>query len=274
MIPAAQTKILFFKLGVLAAALHPRLPGDSRWSIGGKLSRPFRQVLLVLVALGFVRVFTSQRETKSLLFSDALGVVEVVGITFLCFLTPFILQCWLADVINIGGRPGANLKPWLYVAAILSVLGVVLSRTVHPNLWLFKKIANVVSAPLVLNTLGMYNSITTPDHGRGTVMSQTLMIVEYWHVATQLLCAVGYALNNHEPEEKDEQWEAFLRASREIAFVSDWTRVLCHALMLNMLDEMCHVRHVRSDPVPPENGSPESGNALVATNRKQHTQAT
>jgi hypothetical protein len=100
--------------------------------------------------------------------SDILGVVEVIGLTFLCFLTPYVLQRGLASYFRI--TPGQDLKLPLYPATLLSFLGVFLSRMVHPNFWALKKIANMVLGPRMIQTLRSYNSFTTREsHGRGFI---------------------------------------------------------------------------------------------------------
>ena len=88
-------------------------------------------------------------------------------------------------------------------------------------------------------------------------MSQALMTVEYWHMVVQSLCAIGYAFDSRLPEEQDIQLDAVLRAFRGIAFASDWTRVLCHALLLNLLDELCQVQRTTHSPDCDTGGAPE-----------------
>ena len=54
------------------------------------------------------------------------------------------LQCGLSDFFfNI--RPGESLRIPLYLAVLLSFLGVTLSRAVHPNFWVLRNLANAVS---------------------------------------------------------------------------------------------------------------------------------
>lgn len=63
----------------------------------------------------------------------------------------------------------------------------------------------------------------------------------------QLACAAGYAFDRHvtDPSEMTGM-DAVLEASRSVAFLADWTRVLIHALFLNIIDEMGHL-HVFDD---------------------------
>ena len=177
-------------------------------------------------------------------FADILGIIQVVSLSFLCFLTPFVLQTWMVRRINIpGGKPGSNLIGPLYGSGLLSILGVILCRTVHPNLWFIKRLGNIVSTPSILQTMKMYNSLTSVGghhEGRGTITGQTMVIVEYWHLITQLLCVIGFALDKrHTNNDGDNsQWDNCLKAFRDIAFVSDWTRVCVHGMFINLLDEM------------------------------------
>lgn len=127
MISAEQIEHRFFILGVVAAAVIPRQPSDHSgyWSVGGRLSHNFRKLLLAIAGVNMCRLFLSddvprEHSGNYQLGSDILGVVEVTGLTFLCFLTPYVLQCGLSDFFNI--RPGESLKFPLYLAVLLSFL--------------------------------------------------------------------------------------------------------------------------------------------------------
>lgn len=121
-------------------------------------------------------------------FADILGIIQMVSLSLLCFLTPYVLQTWMAQRINIpGGKPGSNLIGPLYGSGLLSILGVILRRAVHPNLWCIKRLGNIVSTPAILQTMKMCNSLTSAGghhQGRGTITGQTIVIVEYWHLKT------------------------------------------------------------------------------------------
>jgi hypothetical protein len=249
MISEVQLNHRFFILGVVAAAVIPRhnvQSTDRWWSIGGRLSHNFRKLLLVIVAVNLCRLVIysdgDQESSKYQLGSDLLGVVEVTGLTFLCFLTPYVLQQGLSEYFHIV--PGKSLKFPLIMAALLSFLGVSLSRLVHPNFWALKKLANAVSGPPVISTLRSYNSFTTSEsHGRGHVFAQTVTVIEYWHLALQLCCAAAYAFNREAIETDEETLlDRTMKAARSIAFAADWTRVLVHALFMNQLDEMYNTR--------------------------------
>lgn len=264
MISETQLNHRFFVLGVLAAAVIPRQPSDDKvrwWSIGGRLSHNFRKLLLVIVAFNLCRLFLSSDDPQTSTYqlgSDVLGILEVTSLTLLCFNTPYVLQKGLSQFRNIV--PGQNLKRPLYLAAILSFLGVVLSRTVHPNFWALKKLANAVSGPPIISTLGWYNSFTTSQtHGRGFVFAQTVIVIEYWHLILQLLCATAYALDSGMiGTDAETLLDRTMKAARSIAFAADWTRVLVHAMFMNQLDELYHTSDFRDD-ANGEGNSPSSG---------------
>lgn len=254
MISNDQITHRFFVLGVAAAAVIPRQPSDHAgyWSVGGRLSHNFRKMLLAIVAVNFCRLFLSDDvpPEKSGLYqleSDLLGVVEVTGLTFLCFGVPYVLQEGLSAFFLI--TPGQGLKVPLCLAAILSFLGVILSHSVHPNFWALKKLANAVTGPPVIRTLLKYNEFSTRRaHGRGFVFAQTVLVIEYWHFILQILCTVAYALNRHTNGTTEETiFDRALHATRSIAFAADWTRVLMHATFLNQLDEMHHTWNFNDD---------------------------
>lgn len=143
---AAHIAQRFLIIGVTAAAVRTRIQFDRPCTIGGDLSRNFRKLLLGIVAVNFLRLVLPGSRTwkdSSGLFVDLLGVVEVTGLTFLCFLTPYILETRLRNYISVP-RPGGNFYRPLLGAVFLSCLGVVLSRSVHPNLWCLKKLANAM----------------------------------------------------------------------------------------------------------------------------------
>lgn len=192
--------------------------------------------------------------------SDLLGIVEVVAIGFLCFLPTYILQTWLCELINLPwGRPGSNLIQLLVITAILSLSGVVLSHTVEGRWWCLKKIANVVSVPPILATLNLYNSISTQGghhNGRGTLIAQSLYVIECWFLITQLMSAVGYMFQQYGVVWN--QTQHVLAAFRDVAFTSDWLRVLGHSVFFNLIDELHHI-HRNPNPDSTREGEDESG---------------
>lgn len=275
MISEEQLNKRFFILGVLAAAVIPRhvvtnqLHDNRSWLStkigGGMLSHNFRKLLLVIAMVNLCRLFVSNdvppedsSSGRSQLWSDVLGIFEVTLLTFLCFLTPYVLQVGLSQFFNIV--PGRDLLGPLISSALLSILGVTLSRSVHPNFWALKKLANAASGPPVMRTLKSYNTFTTShSHGRGLVLAQTLSVIEHWHLFLQLSCAAAYAFNRHETAVEETMLDRIMAATRSIAFAADWTRVLFHATFLNQLEEMYGSIYFDHNPVEEGNGSGGDG---------------
>ena len=294
MIAAAEIFKRLFIWGVTAVALVPRQHiDDSSFNlssiIGGRLSYSFKKLLLALVAVNFVRLVLKDSSIKDQfqLLRDLLGILQQVGISFLCFLTPYILQTWLAPLIHIGGRPGQNLMPTLYASTALSVMAAILSRLVHPNFWALRKLGNAMSSIPVLNTLRQFDAVTTRGgihQGRGTIMSQSVRMVEYWYLVIQLLGVIGFLMNNGakvvvmvqnkashlmamnesgiqqppEPEyQEGGQWDQIWSAFRDASFVLDWTRILTHALFINQLDELYLSSSSSSSPTSNGDGNDE-----------------
>ena len=255
MIPASLISEQLFILGVTAVAVLPRLPSDkTHCSIGGgNVGHPFRRLLLVLAGLNLTRCFVSARVDSStwIFIAGLLNASGIIAQNFLCLLTPYLLQKWLSNCINI--RPGQDLTSWLWVVSILGVVGVYLSRAVHPRFFALEELAHAMSCVPVISTLKIYNRVTTPAHGRGTVMAQTVLLVEYWHIIAQIACAIGYAFGDDllvaemggavtASHEDSNQIVALLHALRDSDFMTDWSRVLVHAIFMNQLDELSYVR--------------------------------
>jgi hypothetical protein len=261
MVAPDQIAKRFLIVGVAIAAVRPRMPFDKPFSVGGRLSNGFRKLLLGIVAVNFSRLFLSG-EGELGLFSDLLGVVEVTGLTVLCFLTPYILETKLTNFIHV--RPGRSFYVPLTAAAVLSFLGVVLSRTIHPNLWCLKKLANAVSGPPVIMILRQFNLVTTARaHGNGFMVGQATLSIEYWYLWLQIACAIGYGLDRHVAEEDANGWDDFLQAARSVAFMGDWTRVLMHALFLNGIDEMNHLNVFRGGDEEDQQSSRATGSETI-----------
>ena len=231
----------FFLLAVMVIAVAPRMPLDDRWSIGGNLSNNFRKLVL---AIGLTNLF------KNIVLHDGydglslvLLALEGVSLTFLSLLTPYLLRVWMEERINIpGGRqPGKGLLPWVQAFVVLTSIGVVLRMWTHKMVfWVFKKIADMLSFIPVMRTLQLYNSITTAQvlyPGRGSVLSQIVVVAEYYSLVSngcdvfvkslQLLGFLGTGIND----------TVFMRGIYMNIFYANYTRVLCHSIMLNVLDE-------------------------------------
>lgn len=243
-----------FTLGIAAVAILPRMPSDeSNCTVGGKLSYPFRRALLGLTMIGIIRTIGFHLHHPNSVFlrtlDVALGTLHVVGQSFLCLTTAYILQCQLSNFINIeGGTPGRSLVPALVIVLILAILGAALSEVVHPNFWCLVNLAEAYSCFPVLKTLRLYASVTTlggRQHGRGPILVQILMVIEYWYLTTSLLSFVGEAADDvHENLDQAEgrPIQILLQAIRhnQDNGVDDWTRLVLHSVFLNSIDELQH----------------------------------
>jgi hypothetical protein len=245
-----------FVMGVVAATVVPRLPNDeSWWSIGGNISHPFRRMVVILALLHAFRVFclpSQGLESDSLVYV-LLKVTESFWLCFICLLTPYLLQLRLVNLINIGGRPGQNIMPWLYANMVLQFLGMALSSYFHSDsFWGIKKLGDALSGPPVIRTVKLYSSITTVNtnagsngRGRGFVMAQMILALEYWNLAVTLLSAMAYFLDqkSHTTIENTNQFDSMeevFAGLRTSGSYSTWTRVLAHGMLLNSIDEAQH----------------------------------
>jgi hypothetical protein len=238
-----------FTLGVAALAVCPRMPSDDpdKLTIGGRLSFPFRRALLSLVLLGMVRVLFCHTLFPGLVSLDAiLGTIHVVGQSFLCLTTAYLLQVQLSNVININ--PGSSLMPLLTAVAVLTILAFALAQTIHPNYYCLEHLAEALSCYGVLHTLQTYSSVTAPNsNGRGPFLTQLVRLTEYWFLITSVLAFVGEAthgflLTKFHHDDEDHPIVVLLEAFRQNqdSGVDDWTRLLIHSIFLNSLDEMQH----------------------------------
>ena len=249
-----QLAMTLFHVGIALATIYPRLPSDLPFpkSIGGDLSHPFRKILLGLTLLNVIRLFTFSNlkfdgpyssstqmkdDTTQQLVNMAYlasSAVESFFRSFLCLLTPYLLQCQLQNRINIR-RPGLNLMIWVYLVLFLNILGcIVVEVTGDQKYWGIKKLGDALSFPPVYKTLTLYSSIMTQGGrypGRGDMTGQTLMIVEYLAVTATLLSAFGYFGIN------DPDYKATMASFRVVGSFANMTRVLCHAMLMNSKDE-------------------------------------
>jgi hypothetical protein len=240
-----------FTLVIAAVAVLPRMPSDaSGCTIGGKLSHPFRRSLIFLVGINVIRVVgchlhhpdSLQLKTLDLI----LGTTHVVGQSFLCLTTAYILQCQLSNYININ--PGRDLLPVLCVVFGLTVLGAVLSEVRNPNFWCLVNLAEGISCWPVLRTLKTYASVTTvggQHQGRGSILIQTLRTMEVCYLTTCVLSFFAEMLDDihGNPDLAEGRplkivFEA-IRQNQDNG-IDDWTRLLVHSIFLNSIDEMEH----------------------------------
>mmetsp|Transcript_3233 Transcript_3233/g.9195 ORF Transcript_3233/g.9195 Transcript_3233/m.9195 type:complete len:310 (+) Transcript_3233:1175-2104(+) len=244
-----------FTLGVATLAVAPRMPFDDARTVGGKLSFPFRRALLALVAIGMFRVVVCHILFPGLSSLDAiLGTTHVIGQSFLCLTTAYLLQLQLSQVINI--TPGSSLTTVLVSVAMLTLMGEIGSSTVHPNLSSLVHLAQALSSYGVLETLRTYANVMAPNSsGRGPFLTQLLRLTEYCFMATSVLAFLGEASDgfiltkfHHDggvagvDVEQDHPIVVLLKALEynQDSGVDDWTRLLIHSIFLNSLDEMQH----------------------------------
>lgn len=292
-----------FSLGIAAIAVIPRMPfegsnnnyGSSSnscmagRSIGGRLSNPFRKVMLFLVAIGLVRVVGCHLhltpDSTTLLVTDTvLGTIHVVGQSFLCLTTAYILQKQLAQYINIpGGRPGKSLVPFLGIIFVLAALGSIATTFFQRhNSWCLVNLAEAISCYPVLQTLQMYTSVTAAssaagsnsmnhrhnDIFRGPILTQMLTVTEIWYFIASALSFVAEAFKTSNGTDEERVVGATLYILFQAAVgqhhdtgVSDWTRLLMHSVFLNSIDELQHM----SPPSASTVGSSGDNNTTATT---------
>jgi hypothetical protein len=234
-----------FVLAVTAIAIVPRMPFDTPLSIGGNLSSSFRKLVLFICSLNMTRFLLFVNQSNELkLF---LTTLEGISISFLSLLTPYLFRVWLSDRINVPGgrRPGRALMPWVYTFAILSLLGFFLQSFYgSKHLWIFKKIADALSFIPVQRTLHLYNSFTTADArypGRGSVLAQIVLVGEYYALFAHLRDIVIKGLEfSGALDESTAEKNLFIKALYTDNLYASYTRILCHSILLNALDEMQH----------------------------------
>lgn len=233
-----------FLIVVMVIAIAPRMPLDEPlpWSIGGNLSHSFRKLVLFTGMCSMVRNTVLKDEFGGL--SLVLLAVEGVSVTFLSLLTPYLLRVWIEERINIpGGRlPGKGLMPWVRSFVVLNLVGVLLRTFTHrTELWMFKKLADMLSFIPVMRTLKMYNSVTVGQvryPGRGSVLTQVVVVAECYALFVNGCDVLSKAL----------EFSGLLDASTFNdmplmqglflnIFYATYTRILCHSIMLNILDE-------------------------------------
>lgn len=233
-----------FLVVVMFIAIAPRMPLEEPlpMSIGGNLSNMFRKLVLVIGLCSLLRntFFKDCFDGLSLV----LVAFEGVSLTFLSLLTPYLLRVWMEDRINIPGsrQPGKGLMPWVQSFVVLSLIGVILRTLTHKmEFWIFKKVADMLSFIPVMRTLQLYNSITTAQvryPGRGSVLSQVVVVAEFYSlfangcdVLSKALEILG-VLDAITVDTTDLMQGIYLNV-----FYANYTRVLCHSVMLNVLDE-------------------------------------
>jgi hypothetical protein len=236
----AAKDIVAVALTVLAVS--PRLPDDRPFTLGGKLTNRFRLLVVIILILHIARSTVGEFAIHWLGTQILLGVLETIGGSFGVLYTPYLLQVWLSSRINVG-RPGENLKFWWFAITTISVLGGILSETVSYHFWALKKVANAISVYPVWKTLKTYNSVTMlggPYPGRGSVLSQLVSHCELYVLLTNLadiFQGLVFIAGWKDKNDSQDNEVAFLMALVHSSGFAAWIRLLCHSILLNVLDE-------------------------------------
>lgn len=243
-----------FTLGILAIAVLPRLPHDVGCGVGGRQSHRFRKALIGLVCFTTLRtaLFHFRDISGALVIVDgALGTIHVVGQSFLCMSTAYLLQTRLVNVVNISGQvPGRSLVPKLGAVLLLTVLGSIGSSAKSPNLWCLVNLAEAISCQPVIQTLRQYTAVSFVGNGRrpsilqGPIITQMLLVCEYWYLVTSVLNFLAEATDHAALVDRDTPLALLLAAIRhnQDNGINDWTRLLLHAVFQNSLDELQSVQ--------------------------------
>lgn len=265
-----------FVLFVTLATVVPRMPLDEPWSIGGNLSQSFRKVLVLTTAS---HIFRNLFLTKTLW--DGMGgyigltlqACEGILLCFLSLLTPYLLRLWLSHRIHLGRQtPGKALQPWIFCTAALNILAVTLRiGTGNDELWVLKKMADTLSFIPVMQTLQLYNRVTnsqTRYAGRGSVLSQVVSMAEYFallmngsDMLSKILFLFGWVSHDtlHTP---------FVKGMYKTNTYAYFTRILCHGILLNVLDEAYTIGSLSSSSTSssPQAPSADRGNHQTRNN--------
>lgn len=262
----------WFVVLVAAAAVLPRMPLDKPVSIGGTLSRPFRKLILFAAGLNLLR-----HSVEKLMQEDSAAwflvcATEGVALAFLSLLTPYLLRVYMSTRINFpgGNRPGAALQKWVYAYCAVNLVGLFMLIFSNEWHWIIRKASDMITFTPVRNTLVLYNQLTTRQArypGRGTIMFQLVMIVEYNALLAQL--ADTYIDVIGQSHEAIIWWGVF--QNRHFAF---WTRALLHSILINKLDEDSHYYTIPNPDPDPENTKTRDTNDTTNNSRGQENNET
>lgn len=227
-----------FIVAVTAIAIVPRMPFDKPWTIGGDLSHRFRQLLLAIATMNIFR--NALPWDLSLNVKFTLFGIESIMISFLSLLTPYLLRNYLSQRINFPGsrEPGMGLNKWMYAVIVLALSGT-LSRIQFGNdWWILKKVADVLVFFPTVNTIRIYNSVSNSGGqypGRGTVLAQVVMIMEYCALVSSLADVALKTMSIIEIA----KWSStiFAKSIYDGNTYAIWTRIMGHSILLNVLDE-------------------------------------
>lgn len=245
-----------FAIGVAVVTIVPRTASSSD-CIGGDLAAPFRKSVLIFTIMNVFRntCFEDRRfrdvaaiesdsinshslseEAIATTFYYVLTSIESFGTSFLMLLMPYLLQCRLQDVINI--YPGRDLTPWLLLVLLLQVAGTIGARH-NPNLWAIKRFGDAVGCIPVVKTLSVFRRVFSSQRGDNmTIM--TLQTIECYSFAITTLAAGAYLFDDHH--------STLSQALRVGSIFVSHTRVIFHALLLNVMDD---ANYIAPPPPPP-----------------------
>lgn len=181
--------------------------------------------------------------------------LEGVMQSFLSMLTPYLLRLWMTDRINFQGsrEPGKGLMPWFQLFAVLSLISMVGKSTMEGSigdaLWIFKKVADTLSYFPVAQTLKLWNSMHRGRYpGRGPVLSQVVLLAEQYSffanfcdVLSKLLYILGIF-------ERSTLKSSFWKGMYLDNLFAAYTRILCHSILLNTLDEVYEAPYSSEPP--------------------------
>lgn len=245
---------VLFVIGVAIITIVPR-PASSTDCIGGDLASPFRRSVLIITLVNvfrnvciegrhFIGDFSATSNSFDLptttaaletTIHDVLTSIESLGICFLMLLMPYLLQCRLKDVINI--KPGRDLTAWLLVIVILQMIGVVGARY-NPTLWAFKRFGDALGCVPVIKTLRLFRRVFSSQRGDNMTIV-TLQTLESYSCLVSMLAAFAYLSNNHH--------SPLGKAVRLGSIFVHHTRVIFHALLLNVMDD---ANYITPPPTP------------------------
>lgn len=110
---------------------------------------------------------------------------------------------------------------------------------------------------------------------QGPIITQMLLVCEYWYLTTSILSFVVEATDTTDDERDNENPLALISQAirnNQDNGVDDWTRLLLHAVFQNSMDEL---RHATSSRVPPTSSSSNTdGNRQQQQQNGQHVAQT
>lgn len=225
--------------------VRPRLPLDrsNHW-IGcepGRFSRPMRIQFVTVYAVRTIRLLSRWMPWNDIVWRPLL-VTELIGMSWGCLLTPYLLRCFMQSRIKLAGHtPGEPIQRWLIGLSALFVMGVVLAYMFEWQLgWAMVRLGNALSTVPVVQALKQYNMLTTPsgpDKGKGLVIAQVLLAYEQFYACLSLVAFTGETIQSMGTYSNGVM--LLLRGMRKNSIMeSNWIRASLHAIFICQLDEM------------------------------------